>query len=113
MRVFRFAYIWVLLIAFVSSKAHFSYTVGESKKNSLADTKECNISKKISHDIPDGDSPVKRKRKLRGVEVSVPHISDISFAQHYAFRESKPLSLENTYSFSEYYVNGERGPPLR
>lgn len=112
MRILKLTYFWVFLIVFINGKAHSDLKFFEPKKAVVAKSADSKVCNSITQETPDDDSPSKRKRKPRGIEVAVPHISNISFEQSYTYQPFEPLWIERIYSFIEYHIHGKRGPPL-
>jgi hypothetical protein len=112
MRSLKFSYLWVFLILFLHGKVQGALKTIDLKKALVTHSIDSNDDQFFKQDQPDDDSPAKRKRRARGVEVAVPVISAVSFDQPFTYSVFKTLWIDDIYISFLYNVDLKRGPPL-
>lgn len=110
MRAVKFISIFIFLTVFINGKINAPVLKFETKKNHSST--EIKTNQKINSDNDNDDSEHKRKRRLRGIEVDVPQISNISFEQLFVFKVFKPLFIERSSSSFLHCIPLKRGPPI-
>lgn len=112
MRKVNFIFVWILFITFLSGKAHVTTHFTECKSSFKEQKKESVVAQKISEDNSEEGSAQKRKRRARGVEVTIPQISEVSFVKVLVYKVFKPVYTESIYVSFLHCVHLKRGPPL-
>lgn len=112
MRVLKFSYLWVFLIVFLNGKIHAAIKTLDFKKEIITHSLDSKGDQIFKQEQPNDDSPLKQKRRARGVEVAVPAISNVSFDQSFTYSVFKIFWVNNYYTSLLYNVDLKRGPPL-
>jgi len=111
MRVLKFALIFIFLTTFIHGKAHTSFQNHYQKTVAGKQDNDHKFIKTFSDNKSDESPRFKRKFRTKGVEVAIPHISDLSFVQIATYNEFILAPVENTHSSFLHCVERKRGPP--
>jgi len=107
-------YIIIILFSFVLLKGKTQQISGtfDFKQVQKKSIRVFDHAKVFSDDDTDNKAGLRRKIRLKGTEVSVPHIETMSFGQRSYKTIVFPLLLKEVHSSFVCHANHMRGPPV-
>ena len=110
MRAIKLFSLLIFLFAVSGGRAHAP--VSHKEKKAGINPAGKHIACKVAPEREDEDSPLRKKRKTRGIEVDVLHIHTIFLVQNFTHRSHRIVTLGKCYSSFLYCVGPKRGPPF-